>query len=443
MPQAIVVDGSVLCGVDQGKTFDYERLRAAIRDIRESCGNTPVTLKVFVDASLRWKLSANDKRNLEDDVRAGVVEQTPAGVQADPFILNWAQSHGAIVITNDLYRDYVQDFPWISEVGSGRFVTGVFDTQLKKWTFLERYSKGNPQNLSALVGSTLIVSIPSQESSFVDPTAGKYKQPITRHAPTAVVFLLDQSGSMDDTWSQGLKKSTVVASFVNDTLYELVLTCTRPDGVRPYIDVAIIGYGGSSGTTVRSELPSTSLDDPFLSVEALVPLAQLSEPSQADSGQPIWIEPKANGATPMDFALIRAEEAVKKWVASHPDSFPPIVFNITDGESTDGDPSDSAFQLTKHATSDGNVLLFTAHISSQNEDSIFYPEYLDDDVDPVARTMFNMTSHVPQSMRSMAAGMGISMGPASRGFLFNAGANDVIGMLNVGSPATRVSDPQR
>jgi uncharacterized protein YegL len=423
--------------VDAGKTFDYERLRHAVRDIREASDDPSLTVKVFVDASLRWKLSAADKKKLEDDINSGLVEQAPAGLPADPFILRWAESHGGLVVTNDLYRDWVQDFPWVAQAGSGRFVSGNYDRQLKKWTFFERHSNGTPRNLAVLMGISVS---PRVENIFTDPTAEKYRQPISRSLPSAVVFLLDQSGSMNGEWSSGLRKSHAVASFVNDTLYELILTCTRQDGVRPYVDVAVIGYGGDGTSSVRSELATTSLERPFLTVTDLVPLARM--PDSSSTGQPVWVEPRASGSTPMNHAIFSAEAAIRAWVAAHPQSFPPIVFNITDGASTDGDPSDSAAKLTSHATSDGNTLLFTAHISPTKAGSLYYPESLDSGADEVARKMFGISSHIPQSMRLMARELGISMAPASRGFLFNASANDVIGMLNVGSPATRVVDPQ-
>jgi hypothetical protein len=438
MPSSVVVDGSVLCGVDAGRTFDYERLRHAIRDIRDGYDGSSLNLKVFIDASLRWKLSTLDRKSLEEDLSSGLTEQAPAGLAADAFILRWAESHGAVVVTNDLYRDWAREFPWIEEKGTGRFVSGVYDGQLKKWTFLERYSNGSPRTLESLLKSNQIIP---QSNKFIDPTKDKYKQAITRHNPTAAVFLIDQSGSMRDRWSNGEPKSSVVTSYLNDALYELVLTCTRQDGVRPYVDVAIIGYGGDEQTGVRSLLPGTSIKKPFLPVSEIVDLATFSEGGDTgvESDQPKWVSPVASGGTPMNRAFSVVEIAVKQWITGNENSFPPIVFNITDGESTDGDPTESAMKLTQLATRDGNTLLFNAHISAQNSSSIVYPEQLDASFDRLARTMFQISSHVPHSIRATATELGIRMEPAARGFLYNASASDVLGMLNVGSPATRVN----
>jgi len=447
MQSRIVVDGSVLCGDDARKTFDYDRLLAAVRDIRDSGGGDgSLTIKVFVDASLRWKLSTSDKKKLESDITSGLVEQTPAGLPADPFILRWAESHDAIVVTNDLFRDWVTEFPWISRPGSGRFVSGLYDTQLKKWTFLERHAAGSPRELSLLLKvehrTTVAKSKPNLIERFLDPSSGKYKRAITRMNPTAVIFLLDQSASMNEVWTQQYKKSGAVASFVNDALYELVLACTRGGGVRPYVDIAVLGYGGHGSTGVRSLLSGTTTERPFLSISSLVELARTPQQTTHDASAPFatWIDPVADGATPMNQVMAIAEAAVSSWVKTHDSSFPPIIFNITDGDSTDGDPSESASKLTQHATADGNALLFTAHISANAKDSLHYPEFLDAKADALARTMFTISSHVPESLRLMARELGISIPPGARGFLYNASASEVVGMLNVGTAPTR-ADP--
>jgi len=47
----------------------------------------------------------------------------------------------------------------------------------------------------------------------------------------------------------------------------------------------------------------------------------------------------------MSSAFKMAADIVQRWVAEHPKGFAPIVINITDGESTDGDPIPDAKAL--------------------------------------------------------------------------------------------------
>jgi hypothetical protein len=137
MASAIVIDGSNLCRAHKTKLAHLELLEKAIAQI-ETIMSADDVLKVYADASLPYGLNDPDKKRLEYLISTGKITKAPAGVEADGFILRWAAKKNAIVISNDLYRDYVTSFPWIKEKGSGRFVCGDYDEADKSWTFLER-----------------------------------------------------------------------------------------------------------------------------------------------------------------------------------------------------------------------------------------------------------------------------------------------------------------
>ncbi|NIL95916.1 MAG: VWA domain-containing protein, partial [Planctomycetales bacterium] len=59
---------------------------------------------------------------------------------------------------------------------------------------------------------------------------------------------------------------------------------------------------------------------------------------EVPTDEPVWIDPVAEGGTPMCHVLHHAHGLLKKWITAHSDSFPPLVVHITDGESQDGDP---------------------------------------------------------------------------------------------------------
>src|SRR5439155_27235021 len=88
---------------------------------------------------------------------------------------------------------------------------------------------------------------------------------------------------------------------------------------------------------------------------------------------PVWFEPLANGGTPMCQALSQAKRVIEGWLGQHESCFPPIVINITDGEATDGDPTGPADEIRKLKRSDGEVLLFNLHLSSQKAAAMEYP----------------------------------------------------------------------
>ncbi|MEU7427400.1 hypothetical protein [Streptomyces sp. NPDC040750] len=116
---------------------------------------------------------------------------------------------------------------------------------------------------------------------------------------------------------------------------------------------------------------------------------------------PVWMDPVTNGGTPMTRALGYAGSLVANWVEAHPSGFPPIVLNLTDGESTDGDPTSAAIALASHATADGAVLLFNLHVSGTGGTPVTFPDSDEGLPDTYARLLFQM-SNVPALTRIRA-----------------------------------------
>jgi hypothetical protein len=82
---------------------------------------------------------------------------------------------------------------------------------------------------------------------------GNYRQSWGGSHPGCLILLLDQSGSMSDSFGNtqagaGRRKCDMVATVLNGFLNELIVTNTvaQKDGsteVRPRADVAVISYG--------------------------------------------------------------------------------------------------------------------------------------------------------------------------------------------------------
>src|SRR4029077_5426487 len=54
---------------------------------------------------------------------------------------------------------------------------------------------------------------------------------------------------MHELVAPGRAKPYLVADVLNKTLYTLVTSCSKSDGVRNYFDVGVIAYGGTDVTT--------------------------------------------------------------------------------------------------------------------------------------------------------------------------------------------------
>jgi hypothetical protein len=68
---------------------------------------------ILVDASLKYDI--DDQSQLETLIRSQQVRQVPAGTDADYFIIQFADQFNARVVTNDRYKDYLDQYPWITD----------------------------------------------------------------------------------------------------------------------------------------------------------------------------------------------------------------------------------------------------------------------------------------------------------------------------------------
>ena len=68
---------------------------------------------IIVDASLKYGI--DDQAQLETLIRSQQVRQVPAGTDADYFIIQFADQLDARVVTNDRYKDYAEQYPWVTQ----------------------------------------------------------------------------------------------------------------------------------------------------------------------------------------------------------------------------------------------------------------------------------------------------------------------------------------
>jgi len=271
-----------------------------------------------------------------------------------------------------------------------------------------------------------------------------YTAEISRANPTCFLFLIDQSESMREAIGGGdipMAKADAVADAVNRLLSELTIKCAKEEGVRDYFHVGVIGYGAKVGPAFGGALAGRGLVP--LSQVAAQP-ARLEERTRATRSAngggtltqqtvkfPTWFQPVAYGDTPMCAALNTAHDVIGKWLAEHPGSLPPIVLNITDGESTDGDPSAPAEAIRELMSADGNALLFNLHVSSDKSDPVVFPSTPHSLPDDYARLLFSMSSVLPPSLRTAAARQDLALADDARGFVFNADISAVVQFLDV------------
>lgn len=247
----------------------------------------------------------------------------------------------------------------------------------------------------------------------------------------------DPFGAGDGTQT----KANGVADAINRLLQNLVIKCTKEEGIRDYFNVAVIGYGATVGPAFsgvlagRQLVPISEVGNNPARIEQRTKKAPDGAGGLVDQQIrfPVWFDATANNGTPMCEALAMAKTIVEGWLGQHPSSFPPIVINITDGETGAENLTAAADEIRQLKSNDGEVLLFNVHISSHRAAPIEYPSGDSGLPDQFAQQLFRMSSALPPYMLDIAKKEGMNTSPGSRGFVFNADMVAVIKFLDIGT----------
>lgn len=221
-----------------------------------------------------------------------------------------------------------------------------------------------------------------------------YEQKISRQRPGLIVLVIDDSGSMSDTLPGTTDaKFQWTERYIGIIFKELLARSTevKADGVvvKPRYYVLVVFYGSTPQLWAGGEMD----------IEAAVEQFTKSGNSLGLGGN--------QGGTDAAAALQVAHDYLKTAVTTprFRDSFPPMVFHLTDGMSqTDAQPI--ASQIKQLATSDGNALVVNAfigtHTSLAYQAPDDFPGYVSaaeagPDSDNVR--LFNMSSEAPESIQ--------------------------------------------
>lgn len=276
-----------------------------------------------------------------------------------------------------------------------------------------------------------------------------YEKEISREFKALFIFLLDHSFSMEDPLANSTsRKADELVTVINNWLYELSQRCSQPEGFKDYFDIAILGYGSddSGNPVIQSAFTGPLAGKTLVTVSEIannparmddvtrfMPDEATGELIAVPTKVPIWIDPVTQGATPMCSAIVKACEIIDEWIPLHEHSFPPVVINITDGESSEGDPIPYADALKQRETKDGSVLFFNCCLSATPADTFAFKGNGELLPDQFARTLFQMSSVLPPTLVSKAQKLGQELEPNARGMVYNADMVSLINFLELGT----------
>ena len=283
---------------------------------------------------------------------------------------------------------------------------------------------------------------------------------MSRANPGLMVFLIDCSASMLFPMNQvspdpkTLTKFQAASMILDNFLYQCTIKCASEDKYKDYLDFVILGYGDNTFSPISkistSEYPISvnKLDSSYESVEDF-PEQELDE-----TNSPIkWINSDSvGGNTAMLNAFTKVKKIIEDWVKKHPDSYPPILLNISDGmandlprDEEDNDKLDPlplfelCNEIKKIQTNDGNTVIGNIHLSDVVGKLVKFPVSIDeilDIEDPAAVTLFEMSSTIPAPWLEKAQGFGFNIGPGGKFYIYNSDFDSFLSFFKFGTDPT-------
>ena len=107
------------------------------------------------------------------------------------------------------------------------------------------------------------IPIPSKPKAL--QIKNPYTAQITRNTPTAFIFLIDQSISMQKKtmlYGEEMTMAEAASRIVNNQISELVYRCIKLNDTRHYYDIAVVGYGEKAYSGWQGELAGRGFVSP-------------------------------------------------------------------------------------------------------------------------------------------------------------------------------------
>jgi hypothetical protein len=281
-----------------------------------------------------------------------------------------------------------------------------------------------PGTQAATAGSQAFSGPPSVVPAIQGPI-----HPVSTKAPGTLVMLLDSSASMLETFVPGTQKAQAASNAINGTLADFVRASNQGGTIKDRWNVGVYQYGGKG--------VSNALKGALAGPNAIVPISQIAQhPAEvvqvADAEglmvpSPLWVHANAEGGTPMKQAFRHVTDAI----TGHEKNLV-LAVHVTDGQSTDGDPTQAVNALSQKVASQGGQLLVTNIHISENADpakALVFPTPAEAaSLDAHGQLLYSLSSPVPASLAEQ-----LGTRPGARMFAYNAAPDQLARVFRAGS----------
>ncbi len=266
--------------------------------------------------------------------------------------------------------------------------------------------------------------------------------------PGYLIFLVDQSGTMQNLYKGEKTAAQYTAEVINQTISELISTNAAGETVKNRVFVSLITYGGNNEiTNVCSEYLSYYAENPpKYGYDTFINEVNdgTGRMVKMEVKMPIFIKAKGAGLTPMSGAFGLAKKLIEGWIQKKNDNPVPVIINVSDGYPEAETPEltiietertvSTARDIMGLKTLDGNPLIFNVHIAN-NGNEIKFPEFTFElNGDPMAELLFKISSEVPIVYKQAAKDLDLkNIGANAKGFISNASPDTLLKFINFGS----------
>lgn len=262
--------------------------------------------------------------------------------------------------------------------------------------------------------------------------------------PGLLIILVDQSGSMMNTYCDGDSRTEFSAKVINRVINTIIKKNFNKDKPKNRCFISVIGYG-----LEVKELCSGFLEDLYNN-----PIRVENKTQKVSDGngglvettvnQPVWIEPITKDVwTNMRDGFKMAKQLVEDWISDKPECPAPVIINISDGvpyydrlsiETCIKETTEVAKQIMNIHNADGNVLIFNAEIGDGGH-KIITPSSESEvmSAGAPAQFLYDISSVIPDGYKDAARKNELDIKPGSRGCIFNADAVELIKLIDFGS----------
>lgn len=266
---------------------------------------------------------------------------------------------------------------------------------------------------------------------------------MSRFNPTIWIFVIEQSIRMNSLLKSVSKSKAVVATqLVNQLIYTVIMRNYDGEAPKNRCFISVIGYNHDVKELCSGWLKD--LDENPLRYETAKEKLYNCKGGiiEVEVKQPVWVEPiTQDGATNMLGAFKLAKDLCEKWMKDNADGPAPVIINISDGVPYyDGkDPRvcmketvELVDSIKSLSNNDGNVLIFNAEIG-EDSNKVVFPTERGTIQQVEAQFLFDITSEIPDSYKDAARKKELDVKEGSRACIFNAGAVDLIQLIDFGS----------